>query len=353
MSLGSSRAARSRTSFRRNGALALLTSSVVACGSCEERRLEPADAGVDPMAATEAPGPRKQDEVRPVYPPLQGEPDPLAKRLCDGLQTIGFERKAACCKGSVPGNVAGECVRALTAAIRDGSVTVSPEKAERCIQETAKKLEGCDWVTPLMPLPAEACFDVVEGNLAVGAKCRSALECKAGLTCRGLTPTQAGKCAAPAPPGSACGTSVDPLAVYTRQLELEVSHPECAGFCQSKTCIAHADEGGACIHRRQCPPGQHCASGKCADGDFSKVGEACTGSECDRDAACVEGACVALKEAGEPCNSPYECKASCVVTPGEAQPRCGMLCANGAGPGQPRALTLQPGKLHEVLEQRR
>jgi hypothetical protein len=125
----------------------------------------------------------------------------------------------------------------LSFALRSGAVKVSAEDADRCAQAMARSLEGCGWASGLLPPPAEACEGIVRGTLAEGAACRSSLECVAGLSCAGVGPTDAGRCAKPRAQG-VCGAGVDALAVHARQTRLEAEHPECAGSCVRGRCVA-------------------------------------------------------------------------------------------------------------------
>src|SRR5438067_11593459 len=64
------------------------------------------------------------EDVRPVYPREGVKPHPLAERLCGALHTLPRERQVACCGGPPGINFVSECVRMLSAALRDGAVTV-------------------------------------------------------------------------------------------------------------------------------------------------------------------------------------------------------------------------------------
>lgn len=194
-----------------------------------------------PVAASsaDAGGGRRggDDEVKPVYPVTRDAPDPLAQRLCEALHALPARRKAECGGGAVGFHAGGECARMLSFALRSGAVKVAGEDVDRCAEAMGRSLEGCGWASGVLPPPAEACEGIVRGTLAEGAACRSSLECVAGLSCAGVGPTDAGKCAKPRAQG-VCGAVVDALAVAVRQTRFEREHPECAGSCVKGRCGA-------------------------------------------------------------------------------------------------------------------
>lgn len=270
---------------------------------------------------------RQEAERRPLYPIDIGVPDPMAARLCETLHTLPQTLKAQCCGTPPSSSLTGECVRTLTSAVRGGAVKLVAAEIDRCVEATARQLQGCDWVMPLTPPTPPACGNVVHGQLDSGARCRSSLECKDSLYCRGLGPTAPGICAEPVAVGTACGQGQDMLALYTRQALQESRHPDCVGVCQAGQCAAIAALDGPCTASKQCVAGAHCTAGRCVAGAAMTLGEACTSEDaCKADLACVGGLCVALKAAGERCTSPFECQAACVKQPGAASGTCGKQC---------------------------
>lgn len=263
--------------------------------------------------------------------------DPLAQRLCDALHALPETRKAQCCNRAPSSSLAGECTRALSAVVREKAVRLDATAIGRCEEEASRELAGCGWVTPLMPRNPEVCGAVVQGERAAGAACSSSLECREGLFCRGGGPAGTGVCAASGAPGAACGGSVDVLASYTRQTDLNSNHPECAGYCLAGRCTAFAALNGACSTSKQCEPGQHCGTGRCRQGVFSASDETCSATSCAPDTVCKEGKCVALKAAGEICTSPFECKAACNIPKGAKTGTCGMKCGTSLPPATPAA----------------
>ena len=268
--------------------------------------------------------------AKPAPPPPPTEAlDSLAQRLCETLHTLPQKRKDQCCGTSTSGGLATECVRLLSASLRDKAVTLDAADVDRCAADSSRQLEGCNWVTPLMPRTPEACRGILHARLEAGARCRSSLECRDGLFCLGSSPARPGVCAQPSAPGAVCGGGgADTLATYARQTDYETRHPECAGFCLRGRCAAFVASAGACRSNTQCAPGSHCASGRCVEGSPPKLGEACPDTTCAGDAVCVEGKCSPLKKGGEPCTKPFECEASCVIPAGAKTGICGMKCTS-------------------------
>ena len=104
------------------------------------------------------PPPRRKEAPRP-----RTKPDTLAQRLCDALHTLPAARKKECC-GTTLSSLARVCTGELSTSLWSGAVTLDSAQIDRCAVQTAKQLEGCDWVTPLMPRPPDACLNVVHGQ---------------------------------------------------------------------------------------------------------------------------------------------------------------------------------------------
>jgi hypothetical protein len=266
-------------------------------------------------------------------------PELLAQRLCAVLHALPEERKAQCCSTAPSSTLAAECTGMLSAALRDRTLRLDAAAIGRCAADSSRAFAGCDWVTPLVPPSPGSCHLAVQGLAPAGASCRTSLECQDGLSCRG------GSCAKPAPPGAACGGSVDTLATFLRQTDLAPRHPECAGYCLAGRCAAFSAPEAACFSSRQCAPGRHCAGGSCKDGAFASLGEPCTGTSCGPDAFCQGGKCSALKSANASCSSPFECKGACLVPAGASSGTCGMKCSNWPLPATEgeRGTTPKPG----------
>lgn len=271
--------------------------------------------------------------------PGTAKPDPLAERLCDALHTLPAKRKSQCC-GTTPSSLAGICSQELSASIRRGAATLDAAQVDRCTAETSRQLEGCDWVTPLLPKLPDACRDVVRGRLKAAARCRSSLECPDGLSCKGVGPEQKGVCAAAGVARERCEVPADSLAAFTRTKD-DPRHPVCDGFCIKGQCLPFSPLGGVCQSSSQCTPGLNCISGRCQQRPLPGIGEPCRGNTgCEAGASCQTGRCLALKNAGEACALPFECRAfECVKPQGAQFGTCGEPCGapsrSGAKPGVP------------------
>ncbi|MEP7126120.1 MAG: hypothetical protein ABJE95_34625 [Byssovorax sp.] len=273
-----------------------------------------------------APRSRPDDEVRPVYPADAGPPDPIATRYCEAVQALPEKRKAACCttaRTGVAPTVA--CVRTLTYALGQHAVTVDAAALDRCVEAMTRATLGCDWVTPFSIAIPLVCQEIVTGKLAEKERCRSSLECVAGLRCQGLSSTDLGACGPPRPARMQCGVGADMLATYTRQDGVDRDHPECAGRCARGQCEDAAALGAECKSDAQCGKSR-CVAGKCADSALPALGAACPAGACAPGAGCVAGVCVAPKAEGAACGSHAECRGECVTEDGGAAGTCAKRC---------------------------
>jgi len=258
------------------------------------------------------------DDVRPVF---SGDPkavDPKVKAWCEGLHQAPAERRAACCSKGVSAHFADECTRVVSLAVEAKTVTMGDPS--ECLAALTAAHAGCEWVGPNDVDVPEVCQRVLVGRIAAGQRCRSTLECTAGLHCRGAGPTASGVCAPPGGEGMACELSVDVLSSYTRARARRT--PECEGACQRHRCEAVVD-GGACTLDAQCPRGQRCA-GTCVAGERGSSGEACVPGGCDEGLRCVAGHCVAPLPSGAACTSDVECRGGCRAVDGGRV--CGPAC---------------------------
>ncbi len=304
--------------------------AVLGLVACVRTKGNDADAGAPaPTAAAttghagaapaESSGP--DEEVHPVYA-ADAPPDPLAQRLCDALQETPSKRRAACCNAPRPApSPVAECVRNLSAALHLGTVSLAAKDVDACVAATNAQLEGCDWLAAHNPQVPAACTGIFHGSLAKGQRCRSSLECGQGLQCAGVGPTDPGVCAPPGGAGAGCSRSVDPLATFTRQDDLEADHPACDGVCKMGKCQAPVAAGGACIVNPECAKGTLCQGGKCTPGKPGKIGEACPANACEANALCKAGTCVALARDGEACASHWECRSG-TCTGGKCASAC-------------------------------
>lgn len=307
----------------------LLVLMVLLTAGCQQTQ-QPASSKSAPASQTEDQASSTESEqgpeVRIVNPVDAGEPDPLAVRLCNVLHMLPEKRKAQCCGIPAAATLAGECTRTLSITLRDKAATLDPAAVDRCAEEVSRQLEGCDWITGLTPSAPQGCRRLIHGQLQAGAHCRSSLECRDGLFCRGSAPTTLGVCTEPGAVGATCAGTMDTLETYTKQVDSDTYHPPCGGFCRGGRCAAFVALGGDCHSSKQCAPGRHCVSGHCTDEAPPKIGKACSGSFCEAGAVCLAGQCTSPKKAGEPCTHPFECQAACIKPPDTQVGTCGMQC---------------------------
>ena len=276
--------------------------------------------------ARPAPGSKAPQAARATTAPV----DPRAQRLCDALYTQPLKRRSECCTGAGGSNVAPLCGLQLSASIRRGAVRVEAAAVDTCSEETTGELEGCGWVSPLLPPVPHACSGVVQGTLPAGAKCESSLECVDGLHCKGVSPVAPGVCSPPSPARTSCDIPADNLSALLRARD-DPRHPECQGRCVKGQCLPWAEAGGACVSSATCVAGLNCIAGHCEKKPLPKAGEACPGkTACDTGAYCNSAAqCTALKGAGEACSQPFECRGLvCAKTAGESSGKCGDPCGS-------------------------
>jgi hypothetical protein len=264
------------------------------------------------------------DAVRPVYPIDDKPPLPQAIRYCEVVQDRVKKRREACCPGAPSFALTAECVRTLSVALRAGTVALADADLDACERAVNAETAGCDWVTSVGTPTAAGCLGILHGTVKAGGACRSSLECADGAFCAGLGATRGGRCAAPSPARSICGTGTDSLAAFTGQDDSGRRHPECAGYCASRQCRDAVAVGEACTTAVACGPGARCIGGKCSTGDLPAAGKACT-EVCAPGARCVKGTCAATKAEGEPCASDTECRVACARDDAGAG-RCGPQC---------------------------
>jgi hypothetical protein len=299
--------------------LALALSSAVGC------RCSRAELPMGPLTRTSDAG---EDEVRPVYPPDDRPPEPLARELCAALYRLPAQRRALCCHRPEAETFSDQCARTLSSALRSGAVSIDPATVAACRAALETGHQGCDWVGPSAPALPAVCQGLLGGTRKAGDRCRSSLECGAALRCRGVGPTQEGRCDVPGQPRTPCGQAVDVLAVYLKQ-DLASAHPECAGACIRGTCIDGRPLGAACVFNGECGPGRHCGARQCVEGVWAVEGAACVPGACIPGTLCRAGACTRPGAPGTPCINDAECLGGCVIPDGGVEGRCAMRCGSG------------------------
>jgi hypothetical protein len=264
--------------------------------------------------------------------------DPIAARLCHALHGLPAARRAECC-GRAGANLAGLCAAELSASLRRGAVAIDGAGVEQCTADATRELAGCDWVSPRPPKPPDSCTRTIAGQRDRGSACHSSLECRDGLHCRGAQPERPGICVAPSPPHARCEVPADNLAAFTG-LRGDPRHRECDGLCLKGQCLPLAEAGAPCSSSAACAPGLHCIAGRCEARGFPQIGEPCAeNTPCETGAYCSSGRCAAVKQAGEPCSVPSECRGlACEKRPGAAVGTCAGRCGasvppSGSAPG--------------------
>lgn len=318
--------------------LRIFVGAVLLFGAACQRRPTPAPAAPPAEPAAEAALAATMNklsvplETRPVYPvKLSGEPDPLAVTLCQALHGLPSRRRIECCGGTFGAVLTDDCVRVVTYAARERAVTIDRESVAACSRDMAAALTTCDWIGPWPPELPAACRSVLHGTLGAGARCRSSLECSGSLRCQGVSPVTFGTCGPPRPDGEACGLAVDALAAYTRQDRVDRDHPECAGSCGRRhACEPARPLGAECVLDSQCGSAGRCGAGRCIDGAFGGLAEACSADDCAPGLRCHEFRCIKPKPASTGCTDDGECLGGC-VRPGEATAPLG---SPPAGPGR-------------------
>ena len=168
-----------------------------------------------------------------VYPrqPVTSE---RAVQLCALFQRLPRDRRAACSGGATGITLERECSRVLSAALASGALRIDEPAVDGCERQWRERYTDCAFTsTPALPESAQ-CQKLWQGQVDAGGTCRSALECRAGLTCSGVGPFDIGTCTRPKPAGASCGRSIDALAAYVPHAE--AAHPECAGSCVNGRC---------------------------------------------------------------------------------------------------------------------
>ncbi len=274
---------------------------------------------------------RGADEVKPVYGTEPVAPDPRAERYCHAVHTLPAERRAACCEDRPRAPFERECVRTLSAALHAHAVSLDEGDLSQCEKAQRAALEGCGWVGIAPPKPAAACSGILRGAVGDGATCRSSLECKAGLTCYGLSATAPGHCVAPRQKDAICNTGTESLAMFSLQgRAVEREHPTCAGVCDKMRCKDELAIGASCRTSAECGRDKSCVEGHCAASPLPEEGARCASGECAAGLTCVDDHCAKLEAEGASCQSDRACFGACVG--GTCQRKCKVATGLGLPP---------------------
>ncbi len=249
-------------------------------------------------------------DIEPVYPRV-APTNATAERICKTLHQLPSQRVGECCEGKPSTAFLGECTRTLSYAIDSGALRVEDAAVTACEAAQDKALEGCAWVHSSLPPPPPECRSLLVGTLARGAACRSALECKEGDSCLGLSATTIGICGEPKSTTGMCQTGIDTLAAYTFA-DLEKNHPDCKGICDKLRCRDLTPIGSACVTHPECGATNHCEAGTCREGAPPSKGDACSDKlTCHSSLRCIGGECGVAGREGEPCKTNGDCLGTC------------------------------------------
>ena len=276
---------------------------------------------IDKRASTAAP-----DAAPEVTALLSQESQTAIDSLCALLHTMPAKRKSECCGHAAP-DLAEACKSALTQPMLRGEIAISGGDLSACTAQIDSSLAGCDWVSPLTPVPPKVCLGLITGNLAAGATCTTSLACAADHYCQGMRAGATGRCVATAKPGNACETINDSLAILTAEQD-QPTHRTCAGLCLRGQCLAVNSEGGQCASNAFCESGLNCLGGICSSQSLASEGAACDLSEsCRAGFICSAGLCSKPKTAGAACTTPFECRSlACDKKPEQTAGICADVC---------------------------
>lgn len=318
--------------MNRRSTLFFLLSLSSACGRCDSEKPSPtapsATISAAPVASEspESGVKRGSEDVEPVYSKTAGPPEPLAEKLCGALHDLPNKRRAECCQSTPGFSLTSECVRILSHALRDKSVSLDAAAVDSCVAQSNAAYEGCEWVGPTNVTLPDACEGILQGSVEEGKRCRSSLECREGMRCVGLGPTDAGVCRKPSSVGFPCSLAVDTLAALTRQNSLDKHHPECAGYCGQRRCRDFVTLHGACKTNAECGAGKVCLGGTCEEGEVPGEGKSCAKTACAPGLVCEKNTCIARKKAGASCTTDRECQGGCLRGDAGKEGSCGMKC---------------------------
>lgn len=280
--------------------------------------------------------------------PLEDLPDQVADVYCGAIvPCLGALQdlflNGSDCHETFAAQFADQELPRWQAAIEAGTLVYHGDKAQACLDAFAAA--GCDIPSTRTP---PACEAALEGQVALGGECNATLECAGSAYCK-FDAACPGACTALEAAGGACdgdGDCADGLACRGSTCEAPAAEGDSCGGPDGPECTlgliclgADADTTGVCQPIEEvlvggdgddCDPlggGPLCQDGlscvldsltpgtlqpiwKCAgsvgSGEACKAGfpDQCPDAEmCDADpqAGDIEGTCVSLPDAGEPC----------------------------------------------------
>ena len=233
----------------------------------------------------------------------------LSEANCDYQARCGLYDTTQICEGVFP------VIKptSFLAALDQGRTTYDADKAEQCVN--AIRTTPCDASSLDGHYRAPVCDEVIAGVGKAGDSCAQNLECESGACGTNTCPGQCcvGSCVTRTPPaarGEPCATR--PCA---ERLVCD----------NTKVCVDLLTEGMACTGAYDCADGLLCLGSPLFCKKAPHLGDACPDHGCaELNADCVDGTCVALGLAGDPCPNGvsdcapfYACTAGACVAPDE------------------------------------
>jgi hypothetical protein len=310
---------------------------VVACSRAPEPSQRATTDSFAPVSSR-APGDASAARDASVAVVDAGAPSSEAEAFCTGAYLADSEMLKAKCSDKDYGSSIGLersaakfCTNDVTTLLGFGRAKLDVATGKACIEAiktaAATAVSGAnDTFFTFTP-----CDRVITGSVKDGGACRWAPECSDGLTCVGYARGVDGVCKKPAKVGGTCTPQV--FGGVLNESALAMHHASCVSgaYCDGKTCVARAADGGACVSSKTCGQGHACVMGKCAK-SRAPAGAVCAkGDDCALGFMCDGGACAEKKSAGASCTKD-QCKGWCdipAVPPGQKEGTCTSSCGSG------------------------
>jgi hypothetical protein len=247
----------------------------------------------------------------------------MLKQKCsdqDFASAVGLERSAA-----------KFCAKDLTTLLGFGRSKLDAATGKACIAAVKTAAETAVPGANDTFFTVAPCDRVITGSVKEGGACRFSPECGDGLTCVGYAVGVDGTCKKPAKVGGACTPQV--FGGVLNETALSMHHASCVAgaYCDGKTCVARAADGGACVSSKTCGVGRSCVMGHCAKSRGAVDAVCAKGDDCALGLMCDGGKCAAKKSAGASCTKD-QCKGWCAIPdkpPGQTTGTCTSSCGSG------------------------
>jgi hypothetical protein len=267
-----------------------------------------------------------------------GAPMSDAEAFCTGVYMADSEMLQSKCSDkdyasstALERSAAKFCTKDVTTLLGLGRAKLDSATGKACIAAvkaaSATAVSGANDTFFTFP----PCDHVLTGSAKDGGACRWPPECGDGLTCVGYGIGVDGVCKKPAKVGGAC--TVQAFGGVLNETALSVHHASCVAgaYCDGKTCVARAADGGTCVSTKTCGAGHSCVMGKCAK-ERAPAGDPCAkGDDCALGFMCDSGKCAEKKSAGASCTKD-QCKGWCAIPEkpaGQTVGTCTSSCGSG------------------------